>query len=169
MTTSFEDFSFWYAVSLADNEAANQTDLKLKLTNNSKISLRYIRAGPFAKRQTDTSNVQAQDKKAPDTGNAQNQVEIQIAYDRKDGDADPTPLTTLLNMWFLRGNDEEFRDARFGLLSTDAPELNANPIENGGYRLMNFEQQPNPDDPAVLIYTIQIQFLGDHTILGAFQ
>ncbi len=169
MTTAFEEFSFWYAKSLADNEAAEQDDLELKLTNSSKISLRYVRAGPFAKRQTDTSNAQAQDKKAPDTGNAMNQVEIQITYDRKDGDQTVTPLKTLLNMWFLRGNDDDFRDARFGLLSTDAPELNADPVANGGYRLMNFEQQPNPDDPALLVYTIQIQFLGDHTILGAFE
>ena len=169
MTTAFENFSFWYAKSLADNEASEQDDLELKLTNSSKISLRYIRAGPFAKRQTDTSNVQAQDKKASDSGTAQNQVEIQIAYDRKDGDQTVTPLKTLLNMWFLRGNDEDFRDARFGLLSTDVPELNADPVANGGYRLMNFEQQPNPDDPGVLVYTIQIQFLGDHTILGAFE
>jgi len=169
MTTAFEEFSFWYAESLGANTADDQTDLKLKLTNGTQISLIYVRPGPFAKRQTDTSNAQAQDKKAPDTGNAVNQVEIQIAYDRKEGDIDPTPLTTLLNMWYLRGNDEDFRDGRFGLESTDAPELNANPVSNGGYRIMNFEQIPNRDDPGVLVYTIQIQFLGDHTILGAFQ
>lgn len=166
MATAFEDFTFWYAKSISENSAE---DADLFLDNTDGISLRYIRAGPFAKRQTDTSNAQAQDKKAPDTGNAVNQVEFQIAFNRQTAPTGDTPLTKLLQMWFLRGNDDEFRDARFGLESTDAPELNAEPVENGGYRLMNFEQQPNPDDPGVLVYTIQIQFLGDHTILGAFQ
>jgi len=166
MATAFEDFKFWYALSISQN---GSEDAVLFIDNTDGISLRYVRPGPFAKRQTDTSNAQSQDKVAPDTGNAVNQVEIQIAFDRKESPAGDTPLKKLLQIWFLRGNDDDFIDGRFGLESTDNPELDATPVANGGYRIMSFDQVPNPDNPATLVYNIQIQFLGDHTILGAFQ
>ena len=167
MVTAFEKFSFWYAKSLTDN-TSDKADNFLHITNADQISLRYVRPSTFAKRVTDVSNIQSQDKKAPDTGNAINGVELQFAYDRTTA-ASITPLKKLINMWFRRGTDDNFRDARFGLTSTDSPELNANPSANAGYRLMNFEQLPNSDTPGVLLYLVQLQFLGDHTKLNGWQ
>lgn len=165
MATAFENFKFYYAKSLTENKASEAV---LFINNSDGVQLRYVRPATFAKRVTDVSNIQSQDKKAPDTGNAINGVEIQFALDRTTAQTNDTVLKKLLQMWFLRGNDTDFRDGRFGLSNNDNPELDAEPVANGGYRLMNYEQLPNSDTPATLIYVIQIQFLGDHTILGAF-
>ena len=165
MATEWEDFKFWYAKSLTENSA---NDAELFLTNANGVSLVYVRMGPFLKRVTDTSNIQAQDKKAPDSGNALAQVEIQIAFNRETAQTEPTPTEILTKMFFLAGNDPDFREGRFGLENKDNPELDMVPIASAGYRLMSAEQDPNKSTPAIQIFTIQIQILGDHTKLGAY-
>lgn len=160
----FEDFTIYYAKSIGQNAAA---DADLKITNTDGVSLIYCIPLEFSKRMTDTSNALALDKTEPDTGTARALVELQITQDRK---TDPTTsvLKLLLEMMFIKSSDDIFRKGRFGLLAQDNLELAAEPIKNGGYKFLGFKQMPNGDDPAIQTFTIQLGFVGDHTILGAF-
>lgn len=161
----FENFTLYYALSLAQNEAPDAT---LKITNVDGIKLIYCIPIDFTKRQTDTSNAQSNDKTSPDTGTARAGIEIRFSQER---DAAPSVnvLKTLMDMFYKKSNDSSFRKARFGLLNNDNPELDVKPTSVGGYKFQNFRQEPNPDKIAINIYTVQLDFIGDHTLLGAFQ
>jgi hypothetical protein len=161
----FETFTLFYAKSLAENGAA---DALLKITNADKVKLVYCIPIDFTKRQTDTSNAQAEDKTSPDTGTARAGIEIRFTQER---DVAPSVnvLKTLMDMFYKKSNDVDFRKARFGLENDDNPELDVTPTNVGGYKFQTFRQEPNPNDPAILVYTVQLDFIGDHTLLGAFQ
>lgn len=162
--TSFEDFTLYYAKSLAENTAALAV---LKITNSDGIKLLYCRPMDFAKRVTDTSNALSEDKTSPDTGTARNAIELRFSQER---DTTPTTnvLKTLLQMFYLPTDDDVFRKARFGLLNADNPDLDVIPVALGGYKFTRFFQEPNPDTPALNLYIVQLDFVGDHTLLGAF-
>ena len=162
---AFDSFTLFYAKSLAQNTAAN-ADLKI-VGNQNSIKLIYCIPIEFTKRQTDTSNAQSEDKTSPDTGTAKAGVEIRFTQERESAPG-TNVLVTLMDMFYRRGNDEDFRKGRFGLENTDNPELNVEPEATGGYKFINFKQEPNPDKPALLTYTVQLDFIGDHTLLGAF-
>jgi len=162
---AFEVFTLYYAKSLAQNGPADAT---LKVTNADGIKLIYCIPIDFTKRQTDTSNAQANDKTSPDTGTARAGIEIRFSQSRESA---PTVnvLKTLMDMFYKKSNDADFRKARFGLENDDNPELNVLPTSVGGYKLQTVRQEPNPNDPAINVYTVQLDFIGDHTLLGAFQ
>lgn len=162
--TAFENFTLYYAKSLGQNGPA---DADLKISNTDGIKLLYCIPIDFSKRQTDTSNTQSEDKTSPDTGTARAGVELRFTQER---DIAPTVnvLKTLLDMFYRITQDIDFRKARFGLSNADNPELDVLPTAVGGYKFINFKQEPNPDRPALSIYTVQLDFIGDHTLLGAF-
>lgn len=163
--TAFESFTLYFALSLAQNTAAQAT---LKITNADGIKLVYCIPTSFDKRQTDTSNAQSEDKTSPDTGTAKAGIELRFTQERN---VAPTVnvLKTLLDMFYQKTQDTDFRKARFGLLNDDNPELDVEPTAVGGYKFILFKQTPNPDKPALNDYTVQLDFIGDHTLLGAFQ
>lgn len=165
VTPAFEDFTLYYALSLASNDAASAT---LKISNTDGIELIYCIPINFAKRVTDTSNALAVDKTEPDTGSGMTQVELQVTQER--GSAPTTNLLkTLEEMFFIKSSDPDFRRGRFGLLNADNPDLDAAPVAFGGYKFGGFRQVPNKDAPSRVTYIITLLFLGDHTILGGFQ
>jgi len=163
--TSFEDFTLYYALSLGSNSAAQAT-LKIIGGANS-IKLVYCIPLEFNKRVTDTSNAQSEDITSPDTGTARAMIEIMFTQERATAPASNV-LITLLDMFYKKGSDDDFRKGRFGLTNTDNPDLDATPIATGGYKFLNFKQVPNPDEPALNKYIVQLNLVGDHTILGAF-
>jgi len=163
--TTFEDFTLYYALSIGQNDAANAT---LKISNIDGTKLVYCIPLEFMKRVTDTSNALALDKTEPDTGSGKTIVELQITQDRTIVRTSNL-LKLLQQMFFIKSNDDDFRKGRFGLINTDNPELDANPIRIGGYKFLGFKQVPNKDTPSFLTYNITLAFLGDHTILGGFQ
>lgn len=163
--TAFEDFKLFYAKSLAQNSAA---DADLFIENSDGINLLYCNASEFTKRVVDTSNAQSEDKTSPDTGTAVNSVELRIAQDRSVAPS-VNVLKTLLEMFYQKSSDTDFRKARFGLENTDNPSLDLTPTANGGYKLFSIKADPNPDFPAIVKYTIILHLVGDHTLLGAFQ
>lgn len=165
MATAFEDFTLYFALSIANNDAASAT---LKISNIDGIELVYCIPIDFTKRVTDTSNALALDKTEPDTGTGRAMVELQIVQDRTT--VRTTNLLKLLEqMLFIKSSDATFRRGRFGLLNTDNPDLDAKPIKFGGYKFAGFKQVPNKDTPSLLVYNISLSFVGDHTILGGFQ
>ena len=56
--TAFENFTLYYAKSIAQNDPVNAV---LKITNVDGIKLIYCIPIDFSKRQTDTSNTQSED------------------------------------------------------------------------------------------------------------
>ncbi len=163
--TAFENFTLYYALSLVNNTAAQAT---LKITNADGITLVYCIPIEFSKRQTDTSNAQSEDPTSPDTGTARADIEIKFTQVRQIA---PTVnvLKTLMDMFYRKTQDDDFRKARFGLLNDDNSELDVEPTAVGGYKFLLFRQVPNPDDPALNAYIVQLKYIGDHTLLGAFQ
>ncbi len=77
---AFEVFTLYYALSLGQNGPA---DAALKVTNADGIKLIYCIPIDFTKRQTDTSNAQANDKTSPDTGTARAGIEIRFSQSRE--------------------------------------------------------------------------------------
>jgi hypothetical protein len=163
--TAFESFTLFFAKSLVENSAA-QADLKISDTDG--VKLIYCIPIDFSKRQTDTSNAQSEDKTSPDTGTAKAGIELRFTQERNIAPA-TNILKTLMDMFYKRTQDIDFRKARFGLLNDDNPELDVKPTDVGGYKFTGFRQEPNPDSPALLMYTVKMDFIGDHTLLGAFQ
>lgn len=161
----FESFTLFFAKSLIENQAVNAD---LKISNTDGIKLVYCIPIDFSKRQTDTSNAQSEDKTSPDTGTAKAGIEIRFNQDRAVAPS-VNVLKTLMDMFYKKTQDTDFRKARFGLANTDNPELDVEPTAVGGYKFINFKQIPNPDKPALNDYTVQLDFIGDHTLLGAFQ
>lgn len=164
MVTNFENFKLWFALSLGSPDAASAT---LFIDNSDNTELIYCIPISFQKRQTDTSNAQSEDPEKPDSGTAGAIIELRIMQPRNSPPTTPI-VNKLLQMFYLKSDDSDFRKARFGLESDDAPGLNTVPGALNGYKFLNFKEEPNPDNPAKQIYTIQLEFLGDHTKLGAF-
>ena len=164
MVTNFENFKLWFALSLASPDAASAT---LFINNTDNTKLIYCIPTSFQKRQTDTSNAQSEDPEKPDSGTAGAAIELRIIQARNSPPTTPV-LDKLIQMFYNKSDDSDFRKGRFGLESTDAPGLNTVPGPLNGYKFINFKQEPNPDKSAKQIYTIQLEFLGDHTKLGAF-
>jgi len=165
MVQAFEDFTLYYADSIANNKASQAAaGFRIKSGENN-IKLVYCIPDEFAKRVTDTSNALAIDKTEPDTGSGRIMVEVQFTQSRE---TTPTlnALGILENMFFIKSNDPAFRKGRFGLLNTDNPELNVEPVKFGGYKFAGFKQIPNKDNPALLTYVVKLSFVGDHDILG---
>jgi len=160
--TAFEDFTLYFALSLAQNDATNAT---LKISNTDGIKLVYCIPNEFTKRVTDTSNALAIDKTEPDTGSGRINVELQITQSRE---TEPTTnvLEILNEMFFNKSNDEDFRKGRFGLLCDDNVELEIEPVKFAGYKFAGFRQIPNKDNPALQAFNISLTFVGDHTKLG---
>ncbi len=162
MVLAFENFTLYYALSIAQNDAANAT---LKISNTDEIKLIYCIPDEFAKRVTDTSNALAIDKTEPDTGSGRIMVELQITQERTT--APTTNVLEILNeMFFTKSNDVDFRKGRFGLVNDDNPELNVEPVKFGGYKFAGFRQIPTPNEPGLQKFNIKLSFVGDHTILG---
>lgn len=165
---AFENFTLYYAKSLTLN-SASQADLKI--TNGvpaDKIKLAYCIPKSFAKRVTDTSNALSLDPTKPDTGTAGAFVELSITQER-DTTLDTNILETLLQMFYIKSSDDDFEKGRFGLLNDDNPELDVEPEALAGYKFVSFSQNPNPNDIALVTYTVTLDYVGDHTKLGAFQ
>jgi hypothetical protein len=165
----FAPFVLWYAAGLPPNNTpGNQSDDNLFISSDDDgIQLVYCIPINFTKRQTDTSNALAVDKTSPDTGTAANRVELRFVQDRSVAPA-TNALQKLLHMFYIIASDSDFRKARFGLQNDDNPGLNVEPTSLGGYKLMAFKQEPNPDNPSLNTYTVELEFVGDHTLLGAF-
>lgn len=165
--TAFEDFTLY----VADTIAANKSSQGILTISNDTTELKLIYCIPrqFTKRQTDTSNAQAQDKTSPDTGTAKAGVELRFEQERKTTLSTTTDvLAILLKMFYTIASTDVFRKARFGLISKDNPQLDVNPTAQAGYKFIDFQQEPNPDNPAIRIFTVQLEFIGDHTQLRAF-
>jgi len=162
---TWDSLVFWYAKSLSEN-GPDEAELRIKTgENTSKLS--YCVAIDWQKRMTDTSNALAEDKTSPDAGTARDAIEIKFTQER--GTAPTTnALKILIQMFYTKTDDEVFRKARFGLDNTDNPELDVTPVATGGYKLHRFYQVPNPNDPALLTYVIEAEYVGDHNLLRAF-
>ena len=167
MAGDFEAFSLYVAKDLSDNTSADGT---LVISDDTtELKLIYCIPRQFTKRQTDTSNAQAQDKTSPDTGTAKAGVELRFEQERKATLVTATDVVaTLLKMFYTSASTNIFRKARFGLISKDNPQLDVNPTAQAGYKFLDFQQEPNPDNPAIRIFTVQLEFIGDHTQLRAF-
>lgn len=167
MVTAFEDFTLYLALDLSNpgvsNAAAAST---LKITNDTWNKLVYGGPVNFVKRVTDNSNAQNIDKSSPDTGSALNQIELLIREDRSTPGS--TLLKNLLKMHFQKSDTTVFRKGRFGLLLDDNPELNVLPDATGGYKFSGFTFHPDKDNPATQVFSVKLDYVGDHTILDAF-
>lgn len=162
---AYDSFTLYYAKSLSENDA-DDAELYLKSAENN-IKLVHCIPARFDKRVTDTSNVQSEDKTSPDTGTALATVQIKFTQERHVSPATPA-LGILLDMFYKKNNDSDFRFARFGLENTDNPALDVAPTGNGGYKFISFTQVPNDDTPALNTYIVTLDLIGDHTLLGAF-
>lgn len=163
MTTAFEAFTLYLAKDLTHNGPA---DADLKITNNDHVLLEYCVPISFAKRVTDNSNAQNIDKSSPDTGTASNTIELLIRENREEAGSDL--LKNLLKMHFEKSDSTVFRKGRFGLSVDDNPELNVLPTAAGGYKWLGFFYQPDKDNPSTQLVRIRLDYVGDHTLLGAF-
>lgn len=162
--SSFQNFRLYYAKSLTENEP---DDADLFIDNTGGVSLLSCIPSEFSKRQTDTSNALAVDKTSPDSGTAADMVQLRIAIQRETAPS-KSILKVLMQMFYLKTDDDDFRKARFGLTNTDNPELDVEPTANGGYKFIGFKQEPNQDTPGLIVYVIDLDYIGDHNLLGAF-
>lgn len=163
---AFDSFTLWFAKSLAAN-TSGAADLKITntVTVGQEISLIYCKPLSFAKRSTDTTNALSVDPKSPDTGTGMSDIIIRFAEQRRVALANPV-LERLLDMFYNKGNDDDFEFGRFGLINTDNPILNVLPIATAGYKFISYDQDPNQDQPAIQVYNVHLKFLGDHSKLG---
>jgi len=168
---AFEVFKIWYALDLANNEFADQTDALRKIENTTtpsgeEISLIYCLPNPFSKRVTDVSEALAVDPKSPDTGTAMANVIIRFTQQRKNGQPASPILDKLIEMFYLKGTDDIFLNGRFGLENSDNPKLDCLPIATAGYKLLTFKEEPNQNTLTITTWELHLKFLGDHTKLG---
>ncbi len=167
---AYDTFKIWYAFSLGANEFDDQTDLDLKIQNattpvGEEVSLIYVIPSPFAKRVTDVSNALAVNPTAPDTGTGQSNIILRFVQKREVTPTVPV-LPKLIRMFYKFSSDDDFKKARFGLESTDAPALDCLPIATAGYKMLSFKQEPNQNFPAVQIWEVVFKFIGDNSKLG---
>lgn len=167
----YEVFKFWYSKGLGnDNTFANADDgRKIQNTTTAGKAIKLIYCFPiqFAKRQTDVSNALAADPTRPDTGTAASDVILRFIQERTQPlAADERVLAKLRDMFYLKSSDDIYEKGRFGLESSDNPELDVLPLPTAGYKFISFRQEPNQDSPGIQIWELHLQFLGDHTKLG---
>ena len=167
---AYDTFKFWYAKGLPVNNTFALADAAVKIQNTTtpvgeEISLIYVIPGPFANRSTDVSNALAADPTSPDTGTAQSNVILRFTQSRAVTPTVPV-LAKLLAMFYNFGSDDDFKKARFGLESTDNPELDCLPIATAGYKFISFKQEPNQDKPNLQIWELVLKFVGDNSKLG---
>lgn len=167
---AFDTFKLWYSKGVSPNNTFVLADATRKIQNlttpaEEKVSLIYCIPSPFTKRQTDVSTALAADPKKPDTGTAGAFVILRFTQLREQT---PTVgvMAQLLNMFYLKSSDDTYDFGRFGLENTDHPELDVLPIPTAGYKFISFKQEPNQNNPALQIWELTLEFLGDHTKLG---
>lgn len=165
----FDTFKLWYSKDTGNNTFA-LADATRRIENvttptGEQISLIYCMPSPFQKRMTDVSEALAVDPTKPDTGTAVAQVVIRFTQQRE---ATPTipVLAKLLEMFYLKSSDDIYLKGRFGLENTDNPQLDVLPVPSAGYKFIRFKQEPNQNNPALIIYEVTLEFVGDHTLLG---
>ena len=166
----FEEIEIWYAKSIAENgfsDAANNSKIQNITSGDEAISLISCLPEIFAKRITDVSQALATDNISPDTGTAKTTIKVVLAQIRTTTSRTNQVLGRLINMFYLKGNDNDFQFGRFGIKNTDSPELNVVPTKLAGYKLIAFYPRPNEDIPGTISWEIILQFLGDHTRLGS--
>ena len=164
----FEDFKIWYAKSLAQNTFVNaDADRKIENTATVGEEIQLMFCGPmkFQKRQTDVSQATAADKTAPDTGTAGSY--IKLVFLQKRDTTNFQVLGRLLTLFYLKNSDEDFTKGRIGLENADNPELDVIPTATAGYKFISFMQRPNEDNPSIIQWELELEFLGDHTVLGS--
>ena len=163
----FEDFKIWYAKSLNLNTFANaDADRKIENTTGAEgIQLLFCGPMKFQKRNTDVSQATASDKTSPDTGTAGSYVKMVILQKRTTTNAQI--LSKLLELFYLKNNDGDFTKGRIGLKNADNPELDVIPTATAGYKFISFMQRPNEDTPNNIQWELELEFLGDHTVLGS--
>lgn len=169
---TYENFKIWFAESTANNTFDDAAD-NLKIQNRSdvageEIKLIYCNPTQFSKRVTDVSNVLAIDKTAPDTGSAGNFVTLRFTQQREQSGEPTIPvLFQLLQMYFtIQTDGGGFQKGRIGLENSDNPQLDCLPIQLAGYKMLRFRQEPNDNSPALKIYEVDLEFLGDDAALG---
>jgi len=166
---AFDTFKIWYALSIGSNAFSNAAATRRieNVTSPDKeaISLIYCMPNPFQKRITDVSEALASDPTKPDTGTASANVILRFTQKREQTPTIPV-LAKLLEMFYLKSSDDLFLKARFGLESTDNPQLDVLPTATAGYKFLKFKQEPNQNNPALIIYEVTLDFVGDHTLLG---
>lgn len=167
---AYDTFKIWYALSIANNSFAQQTDANLKIENKTsptgeEVSLIYVIPSPFSKRVVDVSNALAVDPTSPDTGTGQSVVILRFVQQREVTPMVPV-LPKLIRMFYKFSSDDDFKKARFGLESSDAPALDCLPIATAGYKMLSFKQEPNQNFPAVQIWEVALKFIGDNSKLG---
>jgi len=166
---AYDTFKLWYALSIANNAfsqaAATRRIENVTTPTGEEISLIYCLPNPFAKRATDTSEALAVDPTSPDTGTGSSNIIIRFTQKREGTPTIPV-LAKLLEMFYLKSSDDIFLKGRFGLENTDNPQLDVLPLATAGYKFLSFKQEPNQNNPALMIYELTLKFVGDHTKLG---
>lgn len=167
---AYDTFKLWYAKDVSPNNKFSDADVARRIENvttptGEAISLIYCLPSRFSKRATDVSEALAVDPKSPDTGTGMSDVILRFTQQRKVTPTIPV-LAKLLELFYLKSTDDTFLDGRFGLESTDNPQLDVLPLPNAGYKFVTFKQEPNQNTPQLLTYEVTLKFLGDHTKLG---
>jgi len=167
---AYDTFKLWYSKGTGANNTFALADDTRKIENvttpaKEKISLLYCMPNPFQKRITDVSEALASDPTKPDTGTAGSTVIIRFSQLREQTPTIPV-LTQLIEMFYLKSSDDTYLKGRFGLENTDNPQLDVLPLPTAGYKFLRFKQEPNQNNPALIIWELTLEFLGDHTKLG---
>lgn len=167
---AYDTFKLWYSKGTGANNTFANADATRKIENvtsptKEAISLIYCMPNPFQKRMTDVSEALASDPTKPDTGTAGANVILRFTQLREQTPTIPV-LAQLLEMFYLKSSDDTYLKGRFGLENTDNPQLDVLPLPTAGYKFLRFKQEPNQNNPAIMIYEITLEFLGDHTKLG---
>lgn len=167
---AYDTFKLWYSKGTGANNTFALADGTRKIQNvttpaKEEISLIYCLPGSFVKRATDVSEALAVDPTSPDTGTGSSNVILRFTQKREQTPTIPV-LAQLLEMFYLKSSDDIYLKGRFGLENTDNPQLDVLPLPSAGYKFLSYKQEPNQNNPALLIYEITLKFVGDHTKLG---
>ncbi len=167
---AYDTFKLWYSKGTGVDNTFAQAEATRKIQNvttpaKEKISLIYCMPNPFQKRMTDVSEALASDPTKPDTGTAGANVILRFSQLREITPTIPV-LAQLLEMFYLKSSDDIYLKGRFGLENTDNPQLDVLPLPTAGYKFLRYKQEPNQNNPALQIWEITLEFIGDHTKLG---
>jgi len=167
---AYDTFKLWYSKGTGANNTFANADVTRRIQNvttpaKEAISLIYCLPNSFAKRTTDVSEALAVDPTAPDTGTGSSNILLRFEQLREQTPTIPV-LAKLLEMFYLKSSDDTYLKGRFGLESTDNPQLDVLPLPDAGYKFLSFKQEPNQNNPALQIWEIALKFVGDHTKLG---
>lgn len=165
---TYENFKLWFAAGVAPNNTFATATIKMQNATSplaNLVSLIYCLPSRFAKRATDVSNALAVDPTSPDTGTGMSDVILRFT-EKREATPGVTVLSILLNMFYQKSSDDTFEKGRFGLETTDSPDLDVLPLPTAGYKFVSFKQEPNQNNAALIIWEVTLKFLGDHTKLG---